>query len=250
MATTVETRTGGTAVQPWDRPVRLTALHREHVAAGADLVERNGWLLPRSYGNPDAERAAVRDAVGLLDIGASGTIDLKSDDLEATLQPLRHGDAGESSALPILHVSALGDGISVYRLTEQQALIVTPPEQREATLVALGQAATAAATPERCTHVTDLTGSLCGLRLLGPNAPAVLERLSSLDLAPDRFAEGTLAQGALSKAQALIARHDTAGTPGYDIYVDRDLGAYLWDSLMDQGAPLGIRPVGYEVASD
>ena len=52
MATTVQTRAGARVVQPWDHPIRLTALHREHVAAGAELVERDGWLLPRSYGNP------------------------------------------------------------------------------------------------------------------------------------------------------------------------------------------------------
>jgi glycine cleavage system aminomethyltransferase T len=59
-----------------------------------------------------------------------------------------------------------------------------------------------------------------------------------------------VAQGSLSRVQAVIARRDAGGTPGYDIYVDRDLGSYLWDSLIDQGAPLGIKPVGYEAVSD
>ncbi len=243
MATTTQTRAG--AVQPWTRAVRLTALHREHVAAGADLVERDGWLLPRSYGNPEAERAALRETVGLIDIGASGKVDVKSDDLEAVLATLREGETADSS-IPRLRVTTLAQGIGAYRLTEGQALVITAPQQLEAALGALRQAAT----PDSCTHVTDLSGALCGLRLQGSNAPALLERLSSLDLAPDRFAEGALAQGSLSRVQTLIARRDAGGAPGYDIYVDRDLGSYLWDSLIDQGAPLGIKPVGYEAASD
>jgi heterotetrameric sarcosine oxidase gamma subunit len=245
MATTTQTRAGVGAVQPWTRAVRLTALHREHVAAGADLVERDGWLLPRSYGNPEAERAALRETVGLIDLGASGKIDVKSDDLEAALATLREGETADPS-IPRLRVSALAQGIGAYRLTEGQALVITAPQQLEVTLGALQQTAT----PDGCTHVTDLSGALCGLRLQGPNAPALLERLSPLDLAPDRFAEGALAQGALSRVQALIARRDASGVPGYDVYVDRDLGSYLWDSLIDQGAPLGIKPVGYEVARD
>ena len=58
-----------TTVPRWQKPVRLTALHREHVARGAEIVERDGWLLPRSYGNAEDEAAALHEAVGLLDIG-------------------------------------------------------------------------------------------------------------------------------------------------------------------------------------
>jgi len=61
--------------------------------------------------------------------------------------------------------------------------------------------------------------------------------------------------------QELIVRRDTAGWHmqhagrvyairpySYDLYVDRDLGAYLWDVLLAQGAPLGLKPVGRDQA--
>jgi aminomethyltransferase len=76
----------------------------------------------------------------------------------------------------------------------------------------------------------------------------VLERLSWLDLAPDRFTDGALAQGSVARIHALIVRRDTTGLTGYDLYVDRDLGAYLWDVLLEQGAPLGLKPVGRDQA--
>ncbi|HKO25642.1 MAG TPA: hypothetical protein VJY65_13005 [Chloroflexota bacterium] len=227
----------------WDRPVRLTALYHAHVAAGAALVERDGWLLPRSYGNPTVEQTAVREAVGLLDISESGKLDLKSDDLDAAL-----GDAFKG----IVHVEVgravpAGEGgkTRVCRLTEGQALLVTAPDALQGTLNALGKVASA----QTCTHVTDLTSALCGLRLVGPRAPAVLERLSWLDLVPDRFADGALAQGSVARIHALIVRRDMVGLTGYDLYVDRDLGAYLWDVLLEQGAPLGLKPVGHQVIS-
>lgn len=235
-------------VPAWQRPVRLTALHRQHLAHGATMVERDGWLLPASYGDAAAEAAALRQAVGLLDIGESGKIDVKSDDLDGVLATLSQaGKKTEQAApLPNLMVSVLGDTIQVYRLTDGHALIITAPAALQATLQTLNTAASASA----CAHVTDVTGALCGLRLAGPQAPALLERLATHDLTPDRFADGALAQCGLARVQAIVARRDAAGLLGYDLYVDRDLGGYLWDALMEQGAPLGLTPVGRgEVAS-
>jgi aminomethyltransferase len=236
----VETSTRVQKSPRWDRPVRLTALYHEHVAAGAALVERDGWLLPRSYGNPTAEQIAVREAVGVLDISESGKVDLKSDNLDAALGAAFKG----LGRVEIGRAVSAGQGgtTRVCRLTDGQALLVTAPGALQNTLDALGKVASA----QSCTHVTDLTSALCALRLLGPKAPAVLERLSWLDLAPDRFTDGALAQGSVARIHALIVRRDTAGLTGYDLCVDRDLGAYLWAIVLEQGAPLGLKPVGYE----
>jgi glycine cleavage system aminomethyltransferase T len=219
------------------------------MAAGATLVERDGWLLPRSYGNPTVEQRALREAVGLIDISERGKVDLKSDDLDAALGAAFKG----LGRVEVRRAVPAGEGgtMRVCRLTEGQALLVTAPDALQNALDALGRVASAQA----CTHLTNLTSALCGLRLVGPKAPAVLERLSWLDLAPDRFADGALAQGSVARIHALIVRHDVAGgrmqyaPTGYDLYVDRDLGAYLWDVLLEQGAPLGLKPVGYEVIS-
>ncbi len=246
MSTVIHAPDRAGMVPRWRTPVRLTALHREHVARGAEMVERDGWLLPRSYGDPAIEAATVREAVGLLDVGDEGKIDLKSDDLDAALAVLRsNGTNGKraGAAIPHLAVTALSETVGVCLLTRTQALLLTPPAALRETLAAL----TRAEASVEHTHATDLTGALCGLRLLGPRAPAVLERLSSLDLAPDRFADGALAQGGLARLQALIVRRDEGGLTGYDLYVDRDLGLYLWETLLEQGAPLGLAPVGVAV---
>jgi aminomethyltransferase len=223
--------------EKWKRPVRLTALYHEHVAQGAELVERDGWLIPHSYGDVEAERVALRQAAGLLDIGESGKVDLKSDEVDGVLTEA-FPDAG---SLEVGKVAPVGAGETrLFRLTKDQALILVTPNALPGLLDQLGRVVA----ERHCAHVTDISSGLCGVRLLGPIAPAVLERLSSLDLAPDRFSNLALAQGAVARIHALVARRDGAGLPGYDLYVDRDLGAYLWESLLEVGAPLGVRPVG------
>lgn len=242
MTTTVELSARHRSVRRWDGAVGLTPLHREHLASGADMVEHDGWLLPRSYGDPDRERRALRDAVGILDMSEEGKIDLKGEEVEALLR----------SAFPAMGSAKVGtralgtDGARVYRLTHEEALVIVPPASAGHMLETLRVAAGV----RDCVHLTDLTGSLCGLRLLGPQAPAVLQRLSALDLALDRFADGAFAQGAVAKIHALVARRDGVGLPGYDLYVDRDLAAYLWDTLLEVGALLGLRPVGREAEEE
>jgi glycine cleavage system aminomethyltransferase T len=220
--------------------VRLTALYHEHVALRARLVESDGWLVPRSYEDPAAEQEALRNAAGLTDISARGKIALKGAALDAVL----------SAAFPGTSVPGIGrstrpapaETLVCYRLTAEHAVVITPPGFAAERVHALR--ALAAAQP--CTHVVDMTGALCALRLVGPHAPGVLERLASFDTDPDRFDDDTIAVGALARVHAMIGRHDTAGLPGYDLYVDRDLGAYLWQALLAEGAPLGLAPVGLD----
>jgi aminomethyltransferase len=248
---------------------RLTALYHEHRARGAAFVERDGWALPRSYGNPAAEELALRESAGLLDISERGKLDLKSTTLDAVLAAaLRDQPSfGDSSGDPSTGGSSGDPSFCVYRLTTEQALVVTAPAAASAILRKL-QAAAAA---HVCAHVTDLTSALCGLRLLGPRAPAVLERLCAVDLAIESFAAGTdpwngkVVQGAVGGVHAIIASlgmvsnsgalskpggatSDATSQHGYDLYVDRDLGAYLWSTLLEAGAPLGLLPVGRAAA--
>jgi glycine cleavage system aminomethyltransferase T len=223
--------------EKWKRPVRLTALYHQHVAWGAELVERDGWLIPHSYGDVEAERAALRRAAGLLDISESGKVDLRSDDVDGVLAEV-FTDVG---SVEVGNVASVDAGATrLCRLTNDQALILVAPKDLQGILDWLGRVVA----ERHCAHVTDISSGLCGVRLLGPTAPSVLERLSWLDLAPDRFGNLTLAQGAVAKVHALVARRDAAGFPGYDLYVDRDLGAYMWECLLAVGAPLGVRPVG------
>ena len=228
------------SVPRWDRPVRLTPLYREHLGRGATMAERDGWLLPQSYGTPKQERSTVRTGASLIDIGDGGKLDLKGAEVEAVLRAafpsLVSVDVGARATGPEA-------GTLVYRLRPDEAIVLIASSETPR----IRDALQAAASKWECIHLTDLTGALCGLRLLGPQAPAVLERLSALDLTPDRFADGACVQGALARIHALIARRDTLGLPGYDLYVDRDLGVYLWDALLEAGDPLGFRPAGRAV---
>ena len=52
---------------------KRTSLHETHEAAGARLGWSSGWKRPFEYGDWREEYAAVREHVGLMDVGTLGT---------------------------------------------------------------------------------------------------------------------------------------------------------------------------------
>jgi glycine cleavage system aminomethyltransferase T len=51
-------------------------------------------------------------------------------------------------------------------------------------------------------------------------------------------------ESSLARVPAMILRFDRQGTLAYEILVPRDFGEYVWEALLDAGAPLAVRAVG------
>ena len=63
-----------------------------HRLNGAQFVEREGWLLPAHFGNSAAEYAAVRSAVGLMDLSYRGLLQVTGPDRLLFLQGMLSND--------------------------------------------------------------------------------------------------------------------------------------------------------------
>jgi folate-binding protein YgfZ len=73
------------------KPSVLSTLHKSN---GAQFVERDGWLLPAHFGNPAEEYAAVRSAVGLIDLAYCGLLQVTGPDRLSFLQGMLSNDLG------------------------------------------------------------------------------------------------------------------------------------------------------------
>jgi len=63
-----------------------------HQSSRAKFVERDGWLVPGHFGNPTAEYAAVRSAVGLIDLAYCGLLQVTGPDRLSFLQGMLSND--------------------------------------------------------------------------------------------------------------------------------------------------------------
>ncbi|HSE91305.1 MAG TPA: aminomethyltransferase family protein [Candidatus Binatia bacterium] len=71
------------------KPSPLSTFHQSN---GAQFLERDGWLLPARFGNSAAEYAAVRSAVGLLDLSYHGLFQVTGPDRLSFLQGMLSND--------------------------------------------------------------------------------------------------------------------------------------------------------------
>jgi aminomethyltransferase len=92
-------------------------------------------------------------------------------------------------------------------------------------------------------QLSNESASYTQVALQGRRALEILQKLTDIPLAPIRtywFGEGKI----LRNIDAIIARTGYTGEDGFEIYVPWDLGPQVWRSLLEVGAPLGLKPCG------
>jgi glycine cleavage system T protein len=86
---------------------KATILSDRHRANGAEFIDQDGWLLPSHFGDPAAEYAAVRSAVGLLDLSHYALVRLTGPDRVSFLQGMVSNDVKKLAPNGGLHAAVL-----------------------------------------------------------------------------------------------------------------------------------------------
>ncbi|MGF1612190.1 MAG: FAD-dependent oxidoreductase [Kiloniellales bacterium] len=249
------------------RGIRLSPLHERLKAKGACFGEVAGWeranwfapngTEPRyvySYDRQNwfpyaaAEHKAVREAVAVFDQSSFGKFLLQGRDAEAVLQRICANDV----AVPpgkVVYTQWLNErggieaDLTVTRLVEDSYLVVTGAAVAGRDLHWLkrnipdGSHAT----------VTDVTSGMAVLGVMGPNSRALLSRLTDADLSSEVFPFGTAQEIEIGYAKARALRITYVGELGWELYVPSEFACSLFDSLLAEGADLGLRPAGLHV---
>lgn len=80
----------------------------------------------------------------------------------------------------------------------------------------------------------------------GEQAAAMFAKICGVDLRPQHFADGQIAQTSVAKMSALVARADQGRTLAYHLLCDSASADYVWDCLLDAAAEFGGGPVGLQ----
>lgn len=196
-------------------PVRRSPASREHERLGATFEIEEGWSLPVSYGDDDAERAAMRDGVVVADVTPRGKIDVRGE-IDAAL-------------------ASAGDDLTA-RVSPEWALVLTAPGGEDIVRPKLESAAG----PH--TMVTDATHLFCGYAVCGPLLPDLLARTSAWN--PARLAPGSGTGAPIAGVRSIMVRRDLE-VPVLEVYVATELARYVWETLHEVAASLGGRAAGW-----
>lgn len=225
--------------------LQRTALFEEHLRLHGRMVPFAGWELPVQYDGlgPTVEHHAVRTAAGLFDIDHMGQLTVKGADALRFLQYIQVGDLSDMvdrEARYSLMCYADGtviDDIFVYRLAADDWWVIVNASNRHKDFAWLQAHAVG-----YDVHVTDISDATYMLALQGPKAQAVLQRLTTLDLATVPF--HTCAQAEVAGVPTLIGATGYTGEYGYELFFPVAEAAKLWWGILAAGKDDGLLPCG------
>jgi aminomethyltransferase len=225
-----------------DETLRRSPLNEIHVEAGARLVPFAGWTMPVQYASVIEEHRAVRERAGLFDVSHMGELRVRGAGAEGFLQRVTPNDVSKLTP-GRAHYSGLlteqgtyVDDLLVYRLAEEDFLVVVNAANTEKDLAWLAERQVEGATVE------DESDRWALLALQGPRAEAILSRLTELDLAAIRYYR--FAEGEVAGRSMIVSRTGYTGEDGFELYVPPEAAPDLWRSLMAAGADQGLQPAG------
>jgi sarcosine oxidase subunit gamma len=232
-----------TSLDPTDFK-RRSFLYRKLRDAGARFGELAGGAVALDYGDPTKEAETAR-RMGLADLSVlprtgfkgAGTAEwLAAQGVvlpEESNQAARQADGALAARLAPRELHILGDlegsGALIERLESAWAAEPLPPQSPRGYPV-----------PRRETHAWFL--------VTGASAAAMFAKICGVDLRPDRFADGRIAQTSVARANAVVIRDDRHGTLAYHLLVDSASADFFWPAVLDamaefEGAPVGLGAV-------
>jgi aminomethyltransferase len=228
-----------------------TALYEEHKKLGASFTDFGGWQMPLKYSSELAEHHAVRQSAGLFDLSHMGEVWVTGPDAAAFLD---YALAGKISAMSVGKAKyslicqedgGIIDDLITYRRGDSKFLVV--PNAGNAAVVA-------AALAERAANfdvvVEDASAATSLIAVQGPKAEEILLRLvpsehhsvvtglkyyAAVEV-PFTFAGST--------TELLLARTGYTGEDGFEIFVDNDAAAALWQAIAEVAEDGELIPAG------
>jgi aminomethyltransferase len=213
--------------------VRDTPLRAVHERLGATMTEFAGWRMPLRYRSETAEHNAVRTSAALFDLSHMGEIALTGPGAGAALD---YAVCGWPSALAVGRArytmlcapdGGILDDLVVYRQAADRFLVVANAANTAVVLAELQRRS--AARDGETTSVTDESAATGLISIQGPDACALLSRVTDLPLADLRYYAG--AYGTVAERPAWIARTGYTGEDGFEIFCAPDDCEPVWDAL-------------------
>jgi len=238
-------------------PLRRTPIDALHSAHGAVWMPAGNWRRPEYYARADESREAsidaevwaVRNAVGIIDVGTLGKIEIYGPQAGEFLDRVY---AGKYSDLRI--------GMTRYglMLDESGVIIDDGVIARLATdhyyfTTTTGGSATVFRELLRLNALwgmdcalVNVTGHLAAFNFAGPLSREILQPLTGVALDDSAFPFLAARVGEVAGLQARLMRVGFVGELGYEIHVAAGVASSLWQALVAAALPRGLRPFGVE----
>ncbi len=232
-------------IQP-EHFARRSFLYRTLVKAGARFVEINGAAVAEDFGAPEVEVQTAR-RMGLADLSPLPRSGFKGQGTVEWLSAQGVDVPGESN-----RALRQSDGALALRLAPSEIMILGDLAGQGDLPAKLNQAWDSEALPPKTPRGFPLPRdeTHAWFLVMGTQASAMFAKLCAVDLRPQSFPGGQVAQTSLAKMTGTILRDDKGETPAFHVLADSASADYLWGCLLDAMAEFEGGPVGLAVLRD
>ena len=226
------------SIDPTDYSVR-SFVTRALARAGARFGPRGESAVAIDFGTPDDEVARAA-GLGLADLSPLPRAGYKGGGALAWLRA--HGVVG----LDVDNrATRQPDGAIAARLAQSEALLLGDVAAEGGLCSRLDAAWSEDGAPG-CYPVRRDAASFWFV-VTGAMAATLFAKLCGVDLRPEHFPEGAVAQTSMARLNTVIVRQDVGAVPAYHLLGDSASAEYFWDCLIDAMAEFtgdGAGPVG------
>ncbi|MEO0547388.1 MAG: FAD-dependent oxidoreductase [Pseudomonadota bacterium] len=245
------------------RGVRRTPFHEHLKAQGAVFGEVAGWERANWFSddgqegrydyswkrqnwfeNSKREHEAVRTNVGMYDMSSFGKIRVEGRDAEAFLNRVCGNDVAIEPG-KIVYTQFLNDrggieaDVTVTRLSWDAYIVVTPAATVPRELSWMRKHLR-----DESVAIVDTTAAEAVLAVMGPNARALLEKVSPHDWSNETHPFGQAHEIELGMGLARAHRVTYVGELGWELYVSSDMAAHAFETLQEAGQDLDLKLCG------
>jgi sarcosine oxidase subunit alpha len=230
-------------------PAKRTSIHHRHEEAGATIMWTGEWRRPHSYGDPAGEARHVHEALGLIDVSTLGKLLVRGPEAAPFLEQLYPNRFGDMKPGRIRYGVL---GTDAGRIMDDGTIARLDDETYYVTTTSTGADRVSEwfewwnAVWGMDVEIVNLTGALAAVNVAGPHARELLGRVTELDVSNEGIAYLDAKEGHVAGVPCLVLRIGFVGELGYELHFASPFGEYLWDTLLERGADLRIRPFGLE----
>lgn len=225
--------------------MKVTALNQIHKDLGAKMVPFAGYEMPVQYAGVIQEHMAVRERLGVFDVGHMGQffVEGEKEEIEAFLQFTLSNDAekveiGQAQYTCITNERGrIIDDLIIYKISEQKWMLVVNASNIEKDWNWLNEH------NKQNIRLENKSDEMSLLAIQGPKSIEAMQCLSGVDLSQIKNYHFTIGSFA-GVDNVIISATGYTGEKGFEIYFENKYAKDIWNKVMEAGKEFGIEPCG------
>lgn len=223
--------------------LKYTALNDLHIALGAKMVPFAGYNMPLQYSGLTDEHNAVRNSVGMFDVSHMGEFIIRGSKALDLIQKISTNDSSKLTPGKIQYScmpngrGGIVDDLLIYMLSDNTYMLVVNASNMEKDWNWIQSQNTMKA------EMQDISDRTSLLAVQGPKATEAIKTLTDIDLEEMKYY--TFEKGVFAGCDnVLVSATGYTGSGGFEIYLDNEHAAKVWNKIMEAGKGVGIMPAG------